>query len=123
MSDTLITINNRQVLNCTPDGKKLSGEEDALKIISKAMSKGADMVAMPVARLDEAFFELKSQLAGQIVQKFVTYRKHLVILGDITSYLTESRSFHDFVYELNLGNQIWFLPNMQELTERLNRPN
>jgi hypothetical protein len=83
------------------------------------MQQGIELVLIPMERLDENFFHLKTGLAGQILQKFVTYRRHLVILGDISRYVAQSGTFRDVVYEANRGNDVWFITNLQELDERL----
>ncbi len=59
--------------------------------------------------------------AGQIIQKFVTYRRCLVILGDISGHMAQSRAFKDLVSKANRGTHVWFLTGLQELNERLNR--
>ncbi|HZR44550.1 MAG TPA: DUF4180 domain-containing protein [Ktedonobacteraceae bacterium] len=119
MSDTPTTINGVQVLVCAPDGKKLESERDALDLIEEALNEGIEWIIIPVERLDDDFFQLKTRLAGQILQKFVQYRRHIVILGDISEPLAQSKAFRDFVYETNRGNQVWFMANLQELNERL----
>ena len=120
MSDTLTTIHDVQVLVCAPDEKKLTSEQDALDLIGEAMYSGAELILVPVERFEEDFFQLKTGLAGHIIQKFVTYRR-LVILGDISGYVAQSRAFRDFVYEANRGNQVWFMTTLQELNQRLKR--
>src|ERR1019366_1840624 len=114
-------IQDVRVLICAPDGNKLTTERDALDLIGEAMQQGAEVVLIPVERLDEDFFHLKTRLAGQIIQKFVTYRLRLVILGDISRYATQNHAFRNFVYETNRGNHVWFITNLQELSERLKR--
>jgi Domain of unknown function (DUF4180) len=121
MSDTLTTIQGIQVLVCVPDGEKLKSEQDALDLIGEAMQQGASVIIVPVERLEDDFFQLKTRLAGHIIQKFVTYRRHLVILGDISKYVAQSNALRDFVYETNRGTQVWFLTDLQELAERLKR--
>jgi hypothetical protein len=121
MSDTLTTIEGVKVLSCTPDGRKLKSEQDAVTLIGEAMQQGAELILLPVERLADDFFHLKTGLAGHLVQKCVTYRRHLVIVGDISGYLAQSRSFADFVSEANHGTQIWFLRDLQEFHERLKR--
>lgn len=49
------------------------------------------------------------------------YRLRLVILGDISRYVSQSCALSSFVYESNLGDQVWFMANMAELNERLDR--
>jgi hypothetical protein len=121
MSNTLTTIHDVTVLVCAPDGEKLKSEGDALDLIGEAMSSGAELVLVPVERLNEDFFQLKTGLAGHFIQKFVTYRRQLVILGDISEHVSGSRALRDFVYETNRGNQVWFVTDLQELGERLKR--
>jgi hypothetical protein len=107
------------VLICAPDGEKLKSERDAVDLIGEAMSSGAELILVPVERLEEDFFQLKTGLAGHFIQKFVTYRRRLVILGDISQHVAQSRALRDFVYETNRGDQVWFMTNLQELNERL----
>jgi len=77
------------------------------------------MIIVPVERLEEDFFQLKTGLAGQFIQKFVTYRRRLVVLGDISEHIASSRALRDYVYETNRGDQVWFMTDMQELDQRL----
>lgn len=121
MTDTLTTIHNVQVLICAPEGEKLASEQDAVDLIGEAMYSGAQMILVPVERLAEDFFQLKTGLAGQFIQKFVTYRQRLVVLGDISEHIASSRALRDYVYETNRGDQVWFMANMQELDQRLNQ--
>lgn len=121
MSNTLTIIHDVPILVCAPDGDKLKSECDALDLIGEAMSSRAVLILVPAERLAEDFFQLKTGLAGQIIQKFVMYRRQLVILGDISHYVAGSRALKDFVYEANRGHQVWFVTNLQELTGRLKR--
>lgn len=121
MTDKIITLHNIIVLECAEEGKQLSTEQDALDLIGIALGEGAEVVVIPVARLNPAFFELKTRLAGNFVQKFVNYRRRLAILGDVSAYIAESKSFKDFVYETNRGSQFWFVANYAELAEQLQR--
>lgn len=119
MPDTITTVHNIQVLVCSPDGKKLTSEQDILDLIGEAMYSGVEWILVPVERLEEDFFQLKTGIAGQIIQKFVMYRRRLVILGDISRYIAQSRTFRSFVYETNRGHEVWFLTNLQEFNQRL----
>jgi Domain of unknown function (DUF4180) len=119
MPDELVTIQNVPVLVCDRNGQKLTSEAIALDLIGEAMGLGAEVILVPVERFEDEFFQLKSGLAGQIVQKCVTYQRRLVIMGDISRHVANSRAFRDFVYEANKGYQVWFITNRQELDERL----
>jgi hypothetical protein len=121
MAETLTTIEGVPVLVCAPDGEQIASERAALDLIGEAWQEGIEWVLIPVERLAEAFFQLRTGLAGQIVQKFVQYRRHLIILGDISGFVAESRAFRDFVYEANRGTEVWFLADLEEVNERLKR--
>ena len=61
-------------------------------MIGAARGESASLVALPVERLHEDFFRLRTGVAGEFVQKFVTYRVRLAIVGDIARHLSESEA-------------------------------
>jgi hypothetical protein len=65
------------------------------------------------------FFQLKTGLAGDILQKFSNYKVKLAIIGDFSKY--ESRSLSDFIRECNKGNMIFFLDSMNSAMMRLTK--
>ena len=104
---------------CPSEGEKLRTDRDAVDLIGDARSAGAGTIAIPVERLDDDFFVLRTRVAGEFVQKFVTYGVRLAILGDVTRYENESKAFRDWVYEANRGRDLWFVASREELEERL----
>ncbi|MGP4013087.1 DUF4180 domain-containing protein [Streptomyces sp. 4N124] len=121
-ADEIVTLHGVTVLRCAPDGPPLDGERAALDLIGDAGWNEAELIAVPVQRVPEAFFQLRSGIAGAIVQKFAQYRLRLAVVGDISQHVADSRALRDFVYESNLGNQLWFLSGYDDLEERLRRP-
>ncbi|SFL59052.1 protein of unknown function [Paenibacillus sp. 1_12] len=69
-------------------------------------------ILMNKSNLTEDFFELKTRLAGEILQKYVNYNVKLAIVGNFEEY--DSKSLKDFMYECNHGKQVFFLRNTQE---------
>ena len=115
----LITIHGTPVLVMSEDGPLLDTIEAATEVVGDAAWGQAKVVAIPAARLTDDFFELKTRLAGEITQKFVNYRLRLAIVGDIDSRLSESVSLTAWVAESNRGRQLWFVPTLDALAERL----
>ncbi|MFF2040738.1 DUF4180 domain-containing protein [Kitasatospora sp. NPDC058170] len=107
------------VLRLTPDGPPIRSERDATDVIGDAFGQGADWVVVPAARLDGDFFRLSTRVAGGIVQKFVTYRIGLAVIGDISAHVAASDALRDFVVESNRGTQLWFLTEEEEFGPRL----
>ncbi|WBB70499.1 DUF4180 domain-containing protein [Micromonospora sp. WMMD812] len=118
-TDTLRDLHGVPVLDCADDGPALRDDADALDVIGDALGRGAELVVLPAGRLDDAFFQLRSGVAGEIVQKFVNYRLRLAVVGDISAHLAASSALRDFVTESNRGRQLWFLPSRADLEERL----
>ncbi|HZG79514.1 MAG TPA: DUF4180 domain-containing protein [Brevibacillus sp.] len=78
---------------------------------------GCDRIIMNKSLISERFFDLKTRLAGEILQKFTNYRVKVAIVGDFSVY--SSQSLKDFIYESNNGNAIFFLPTEQQAVEKL----
>ncbi|MFL4908840.1 DUF4180 domain-containing protein [Streptomyces sp. MMS24-I2-30] len=117
--DTLVSLPDVRVLTCASDGPLLDGESAALDLVGDALGREAQWVAVPVERVPDEFFRLRSGIAGAVVQKFATYRLGLAVIGDISRHLAESTALRDFVYESNQGRRLWFLAGCRERDERL----
>jgi hypothetical protein len=108
-----------RVVELTANGELLRSDRDAVDTIAAASEHRPEFVVIPAERFGQDFFRLRTRVAGEIIQKFVTYRVHLVILGDISQYLSESSALRDFVFECNKGSHVWFMSDLEELDQRL----
>ncbi|MEW2352328.1 DUF4180 domain-containing protein [Spirillospora sp. NPDC029432] len=106
------------VLVCDPAGPPVATLEDALDLIG-AVFLGAEAVAVPVDRLDPRFFTLGTRVAGEIMQKFATYRLRLAVVGDISRHLAESSALRALVRESDTSGHVWFVPDLDGLDARL----
>lgn len=107
------------VFTVPAEGPLLRTDRDAMDVIGETYGHDVETVVVPVQRLDPDFFRLRTGVAGEILQKFVQYRKRLVLLGDITEHVAASTALRDLVRESNRGRQTWFLADTAELDERL----
>ncbi|MEY9211860.1 DUF4180 domain-containing protein [Thermobifida halotolerans] len=119
MADVLQRLDGVSVLVCAADGERVRGEREATDLIGNAFHLGAAWVAVPVERLADDFFRLRTRVAGEITQKFANYRLGLAVLGDISHRTAQSTALRDFVRESNRGGQLWFLSDVEELRARL----
>jgi hypothetical protein len=106
------------VLVVEPEGVVIGGRE-ARDLMAEAFGEGAAMLAIPVGRLEPAFFDLRSGVAGDILQVSVIYRTRLAIVGELPEPAASSRAFAALVRESNAGTQHWFVASLDELRERL----
>jgi hypothetical protein len=118
MPDEVVERKGVPVLVCDAEGPTVATTQDALDLIGAAFSR-AEVVAVPVGRLDERFFHLRTGLAGEIMQKFVNYRIRLAIVGDLSAHLAGSTPLRDLVTESNRGDHIWFVPDLDDLDPHL----
>lgn len=86
-------------------------------IMSIQYDTKCDRVALNKQAIAEDFFVLSTGMAGDILQKFVTYKVKLAIFGDFSAYT--SKPLKDFIYESNKGNHIFFVATEQEAVEKL----
>jgi hypothetical protein len=63
------------------------------------------------------FFDLKTGVAGELLQKCSNYRMKFAVVGDFSSY--ESKSLRDFIYECNKGRLVFFKPDIESALEAL----
>ena len=78
---------------------------------------GIARIIMDKKAISEDFFDLKTRLAGEILQKFVNYRIKIAIIGDFSIY--SSKALKDFIYECNNGRDFFFLADEAQAIERL----
>ena len=122
MSDRVYQSGNVRIFECAGHGPPLRSDRDATDLISAAASANADWTLVPVSRLDSEFFFLQTRIAGEFLQKFVTYGKRIAIVGEIPAEYSQSRALHDFIVECNRGRHIWFVNSREDLANRLARP-
>ena len=119
---TLDTVDNRggtRVLLCAADGPRLATEQDAVDLLAEAFSQQVDLVVLPVARLAERFFDLRSGFAGQVVQKFVQYRRRIAIVGDIDAHVAPATRCATTSPKRTAAGKSEFLRDIAELDARL----
>jgi hypothetical protein len=84
-----------------------------------AGSHGARGIILQERHVNSAFFDLRTGLAGEILQKFSNYRVKHVIIGDFKHY--DSKSLDAFILENNRGNLAFFVPDLETVIAKINR--
>lgn len=115
MSDEVVDIAGTRTLALAADGPLIAGPLEASDVMGAVFSAGVGAVAIPVARLDPGFFKLATGVAGEVLQKFVNYRVHVTVLGDVEPFVANSKPLADFVRESNRGVMVWFLADLAAL--------
>lgn len=96
----------------------ISDVQSALDLIATVQYEtGCNRIILDKSLITESFFDLKTRLAGEILQKFINYHVKIAIIGDFSVYT--SKSLKDFIYESNNGKDIFFLPTKEQAIDKL----
>src|SRR5688572_459110 len=99
----LHTVNGQQIAEITSQGLTIDNAQQFLEI---AMNLPVDGLVIRKDNLAESFFDLRSGLAGEILQKVANYRLKVGLVGDYSGY--DSKALRDFIHESNKSNRIVF---------------
>lgn len=103
---------NQRIAELLSESIILNSIQDGLDILGDAYYQGFDKVILHQKNITPAFFDLKTGIAGEILQKFSTYRMKLAIVGDFSN--VESKSLRDFIRESNGGKLVNFVRSVEE---------
>lgn len=107
----IIKQHNKEYLFVKEAKNRLKSEEDALDFISLCMETGINRLFICEDILGEEFFDLKTKVAGLIIQKFTTYNVKCVIFMEKQN---ENERFKEFLYEINKGKIFRIYSNFEE---------
>ncbi len=108
--DSIIYIESEDII--------ISDLQSALDLMMTVnYERDCNRIILDKKSINEKFFILSSGIAGEVCQKLVNYRFKLAIIGDFSKYT--SKPLHDFIYECNKGNDIFFVDNLEIATEKL----
>ena len=103
----------RTIVEVIADTIVLRTEQDVLDLMATAQYQHrADALALHAHNLADEFLDLRSGLAGAVLQKISNYRFRLAVVGDFTN--VPSRALRDFIGESNRSGQVVFAASVDE---------
>ncbi|MEM7738307.1 MAG: DUF4180 domain-containing protein [Deinococcota bacterium] len=106
MALNYLELADETIAELTSEGVVIKTTQDALDILANAQYQGASHLIIYEHQLVKEFFDLKTGLAGDILQKFSNYQMKLTIVGSFEQY--QSSSLKAFMTESNRGQQVAF---------------
>ena len=97
--------------------KEYKTVDDFIDVIGNANYQGIEKIIFYKENIHPDFFDLKTRIAGEVLQKFSNYRQKLAIVGDFSAYT--SKSLRDFIRESNQIGHVLFVDTIDEAIERL----
>lgn len=99
-------------------GGVVATAQDMLDIIATAYYQhNCANLVLHKENINENFFDLKTGLLGEALQKVINYGARLAIVGSFAGYT--SKPLQDFIYESNKGSRVFFLPDEKTAIEKL----
>lgn len=105
-------INDIKVAEIITDEIILRTTEDGLDLLGNLYYHGYNKIIIHEKNITPDFFDLKTKIAGDILQKFIQYQMPLTIIGDFSKF--KRKSLNDFIFECNKGKQINFVSSQSE---------
>lgn len=78
---------------------------------------GCNRFALEKSAIAEDFFQLRTGVAGAVLQKFINYQAIAAVFGDFSGY--PSKPFQDLMFESNQGRNFFFAATEAEAVEKL----
>ena len=96
----------KEIAELKDDEFIISQTQEALDLMAQIGLNCCNRIIIYEENLHPNFFDLKTRIAGDILQKFSIYRIKLAIIGDFSKY--KSKSMQAFIRESNKGNIVYF---------------
>ncbi|MFE4709915.1 DUF4180 domain-containing protein [Paenibacillus sp. NPDC056722] len=116
MNYQVISNNNVAYVSVLSAETPLSREQDALDLIALCSEHDTKLLMLHNAVLSADFFNLRTGLAGGMMQKLINYHVKTALILD--EMITEGR-FKELASELNKGDQFRMFDNTDEAEQWL----
>ena len=113
MSGRFLELNGIRVYQVSAHRPELRTGNDAVDLMSAASEHALRSVAIPVERLGDDFFELRTRIAGDFSQKYAMYGTRVAVVGEISPEDCDEQITRHFVVESNRGQDLWFVKSLE----------
>jgi PadR family transcriptional regulator AphA len=110
-------IDKQRYVECAAGLKCIENEGDALDLVAACIENDTNRLLLPEGILPPEFYELRTGLAGKILQKFVNYSIRVAAVVD--PEMVNQGRFREMVVELNQGRHFRIFDNCTEASEWL----
>jgi len=113
------TNNHVSIAELTDESFVISTPQDVLDIFGNLIAMDCERIIIHESNLHIDFFDLKTRLAGDVLQKFSNYRIKVAVIGDFAKY--QSKSLQDFIFESNKSDHVFFTDNITSAIHKLGK--
>ena len=109
-------VGKDRIFELEDEGIIIKDAQDLLDIVG---TYSVRKIIVKKESIDPEFFDLKTKIAGEILQKASNYRIRIGIQGDFKDI--KSKSLRDFIYESNKTGQIVFKEKIEDIIDILRK--
>ena len=117
MNIEITEYQNQSIAEITGIGILIQTPQETVELLVNCAYQGAEKIIIHADQLIPDFFDLKTGIAGEILQKVSTYQLRLAIVGDFSQYT--SKSLQDFIFESNKMGRVSFVASVEEAKAKL----
>lgn len=110
-------INGYEIAEIISGELIIKSAEDGVDLLGNVYYQGFDRLILQHHHIVPDFFDLKTGIAGEILQKFSNYRVRLAIVGEFKN--RNSKSLNDFILESNTNRHINLVETVDEALVKL----
>lgn len=103
-------VNDTRIAEIISDNIVIAHAEDGIDLLGNLYYQDIDKIILHQKNIAPAFFDLKTGIAGEILQKFSNYRVRLAIIGDFSAY--QGKPLQDFIFESNKHGHVNFVTSV-----------
>ena len=112
MNYEVIKKENLVYIVCSNNEEPLRREEEATDYISKCWENDTNYLVFYDKALSDDFFNLKTRLAGMVLQKFMNYKIKVAVIIENEDRLNDR--FREMILESNKGNDFRIFKDITE---------
>ena len=116
MKTILHEFKGKQIAEIQSEGIIIRKWRDIIDIISKMLSGKVDALILHEKNLAPEIFQLKTGIAGEILQKLANSGIKVAFVGAFDS--SKSKSLRAFIVKSNLGKQVNFAEDLETAINR-----
>jgi hypothetical protein len=117
MEIEIIEKDNIPIAEIVTEEIVLKNYQDAVDIMANCRYQGSEKIILNEKNIIPDFFDLKTGVAGEILQKFSNYNCQMAIVGEFAKF--HSKSLKDFIFESNKTGRIFFVASIEEARKKL----
>ncbi|KDN55849.1 DUF4180 domain-containing protein [Flavobacterium seoulense] len=110
-------VNNIKIAEIISEDFIIQSIEDGADLLGNLYYSDYDRIILYEKNLLPDFFNLKTGVAGEILQKFANFRVRLAIVGNFDKH--KSNSLKQFIFESNKGKQVNFVDSLSQAIDCL----